>query len=149
MAFSIAFTAESSCYPYDDRTTPAASGLLTLGATKETFLSSLYEWTRKDYERQWRQAIAAILFQKSKAALITSYGSPDNATHLEWRPMYVVGGTVYFQHHLLFYDQLPKPFSIENAFRFLRDRQTTNEEGKRISEWEVSLAELEDFARSL
>ena len=145
MAFSIAFTAEPLCYPYEDPTTPAASGLLTFGATKETFLSSLYEWTRKDYEQQWRQAIAAILFQKSKAALITSYGSPDNATHLEWRPMYVVGSTVY----LLFYDQLPKPFSIENAFRFLRDRQTTNEEGKRISEREVSLAELEDFARSL
>jgi hypothetical protein len=63
--------------------------------------------------------------------------------------MYLVGNTVYFQNHLLFYDQLAKPFSIESPFSFLRGRETTNEDGRRISEWEVSLSEVQAFASTL
>lgn len=149
MAFSIAFEEKPLSYPYDDRTTPAASGLLTLGTAREGFRSSLYQWGVEDYERQWKQALTALLNKKNKAALITSYGSPDVATHLEWWPMYLVGAIVYFQNHLLFYDKLPTRFSMESAFSFLPDRNTVNEEEGRISEWEVPLAEVEAFARSL
>lgn len=148
MTFSIAFEKKPLCYPYDDRTTPAASGVLTLGIAREAFLASLYQWKIEDYEEQWKQAITILLSKKSNAALITTYGSPDVATHLEWWPMYLVDNNVYFQNHLLFYAQLPRRFSLESAFSFLRDRNTVNEEGRRISEWEVPLAELEAFARS-
>jgi len=149
MAFSIAFEKKPLSYPYDDRTTPAASGLLTLGSARVGFLASLYQWKVEDYEGQWKQAITVLLNEKKKAALITTYGSPDIASHLEWWPMYVVGDIVYFQNHLLFYEQLPTQFSIENAFSFLRDRISVNEEGRPISEWEVRLAEVEEFGRSL
>jgi len=149
MAFSIAFEQKPLCFPYDDRTTPAACGLLTLGRARESFLASLYQWGVEDYERQWKQAVAVLLNKKNKAALITTYGSPEVATHLEWWPMYLVGDIVYFQNHLLFYEQLPGRFSMESAFSFLRDRDTVDEQGSRISEWEVPLAEVEAFARSL
>jgi hypothetical protein len=146
MTFSIAFQEGPPCYPYDDPSTPAAGGVLTLGVTQEEFLASLYQWRKEDYEKQWRHAISLLLNNKSKAALITTYGSPDISTHLEWWPMYLIGDTVYFQHHLLFYDQLPRRFSLDDALSFLRDRETTDEDEKRISEWEVSASEVERFA---
>lgn len=149
MAFSIRFEKKPLCYPYDDEITPAASGLLVLGVGRETFLASLFQWRAQDYERQWAQAIAALLKGKKKAALITTYGSPEVATHLEWWPMYLVGNTVYFQNQLLFYHQLPRRFSIESSFSFLGDRNTVNEEGKKISEWRVPLTEVEAFAESI
>jgi hypothetical protein len=149
MAFSITFRNEAVSYPYDDRTTPAASGVMVLGDTEEHFLASLYQWGQEDYEKQWRHAMEVLLDETDKAALITTYGSPDVATHLEWWPMYLVGSRVFFQNHLLFYHQLREPFSVDKALSFLRDRETIDAEGKTISEWSVSLSEVEAFAGTL
>jgi hypothetical protein len=149
MAFSITFRDERLCYPYDDLSTPAASGLLVLGEFQEGFLASLYQWSREDYERQWRQAIAALLHGMKKSALMTEYLSPETASHLVWWPMYLVEDRVFFQNHLLFYNQLKEPFSIENALSFVRDRKTASFEGEKLSEWSVHLSEVETFALTL
>jgi hypothetical protein len=148
MAFSITFQDEPLCYPYDDQSTPAASGLLVFGEFQEGFLASLYQWRREDYERQWRQAIATLLHRK-KSALITEYVSPQAASKLVWWPMYLVQDRVFLQNHLLFYNQLKEPFSIGNALSFVRDRETTGPEDEKISEWSVHLSEVEAFARTL
>jgi hypothetical protein len=147
MPFSISFQEEPLSYPYEDRTTPAASGVLVLGEANEHFTASLYQWSKEDYQRQWRQAVEVLLGGKDMAALITEYLGPEIATHLEWWPMYLVGEKVFLQNHLLFCDQLPGSFSVKNAFSFLRDRHTTNEQGETISEWSVCLSEVEVFAR--
>jgi hypothetical protein len=149
MAFSITFEGEPLSYPYENSATPAASGVLILGGLKESFLSSLHQWSQEDYLRQWKNAIELLIRDKDKSALITTYGSPEVATHLEWWPMYVMGNKVFIQDHLLFYDQLPGPFSIENVLSYLRKRAVTNPEGKIISEWEVSLSDVEAFAGTL
>jgi hypothetical protein len=148
MSFSIAFLDEPLSYPYEDPAAPAARGVLVLGDAREYFLASLYEWSKEYYESQWRHALKTILLGRDKAALITTYGSPENATHLEWWPMYAAEDAVFLQDHLLFYDRLTKPFSVQDAFSFLRDRQTTNEEGKAISEWMVSFSDVKEFARA-
>jgi hypothetical protein len=149
MSFSIGFLDEPTSYPYDDPATPQARGVLILGEADEYFGSSLYQWSKKDYEAQWRQAVKVLLDGKDRAALITEYVGPEAATHLEWWPMYVVGNEVFIQNHLLFYDQLAEPFWIEKQFSFLCDRTVTNEEGKKISEWVVPMPEVEEFARAL
>jgi len=148
MSFSIEFLDEPPGYPYDHPSTPQARGILILGEAKEYFGSSLYQWSKKDYESQWGHAIKTLLGGKDRAALITEYVSPEDATHLEWWPMYVVGNAVFIQNQLLFYDRLAEPFSTKNAFSFLQERRNTNEEGKRISEWAVGMPELEEFARA-
>jgi hypothetical protein len=43
MSFSIAFQEKPLFYPYHDRTTPAASGVLVLGDASEHFIASLYQ----------------------------------------------------------------------------------------------------------
>ena len=149
MSFSIGFLDEPLSYPHDDPATPEARGVLVLGDSKEYFGSSLYQWKKKDYELQWRQAVKALLDGKDRAALITTYCGPEVATHLEWWPMYVEGKTIVIQDQLLFYDQLIKPFSLQEAFSFLRDRRTANAEGNKISEWIIGFPEVEEFGRAL
>ena len=149
MSFSIAFLDDPTSYPYDDPATPQAKGVLILGEAREHFGSSLFQWSKKEYETQWRYAIKALLDGNDRAALITEYVGPQAATHLEWWPMYVVDNAVFIQNHLLFYDQLTQPFSLQNPFSFVPDRRTTNEEGKKISEWTVAIPEVEEFARAL
>jgi hypothetical protein len=60
--------------------------------------------------------------------------------------MYREGETVYLQDHLLFYTQLKEPFSLDAPFASLRDRETISAEGQPISEWSVSLSEIQQFA---
>jgi hypothetical protein len=108
-----------------------------------------YEWSKEDYESQWRRAIKTLLTDRDRSALITTYGSPEVATHLEWWPMYAQEEIVSVQDHLLFYDQLTSKFSIPNAFSFIRSRKTKDEEGNAVSEWRVNLAEIEGFAGAI
>ncbi|WP_263365363.1 hypothetical protein [Edaphobacter bradus] len=145
MSFSISFLGEPVFY---DEQTPMATGELVLGEFKENFVASLYQWNKADYEAQWRDAIKAIL-KGSKSALAVWYVAPEFSDNLEWWPMYREGNVIHVQNHLLFYDQLTRPFSQENMLSFIRDRRTINEDGERISEWSVELSEVEEFARAL
>jgi hypothetical protein len=147
MPFSIGFH-EPPSYPYDDPATPQAKGILILGEAKEYFGSSLYQWSKKEYESQWGHAIKTLLDGKDRAALITEYVRPEASTHLEWWPMYLIGNSVFIENQLLFYDQLAEPFSEQNAFSFLGERRTMNGEGKKISQWAVGMPDLEEFARA-
>jgi len=148
MAFSIKFLDEPLVYPFVDPKTPAAPGLLVMGDSRERFCSSLHQWSKEQYENQWRQAISSLLGGGAKVALIVEYLSRDIASKLEWWPMYKQGEIVYLQNQLFFYDQVPKPFSLDTPFESLRDGAVVNEEGHRISEWRVSLSEIEQFART-
>ena len=149
MPFSIEFLDEPLLYPFDDVETPAAPGVLIMGNAKEGFYSSLYDWKKQQYESQWQRAIRVLLSESSKAALIVEYLSPEVASHLEWWAMYREGETVYLQNQLLFYEQLATPFSLDSPFASLHDRATIDPEGTSISEWSVSLSEVEQFARMI
>jgi hypothetical protein len=84
-----------------------------------------------------------------KSALITEYCSPETASHLVWWPMELVEDRMLFQNHLLFLSQRKEPFFIENALSFVRDRQSTNSEGEKLSEWSVPLSEIVRLARTI
>jgi hypothetical protein len=146
MPFSIQFLDEPLRYPFDDANTPGAPGLLVMGESKEGFCSTLYQWSKQQYESQWERAIDVLLNESLKAALIVEYIGPDAGSHLEWWAMYREGETVYLQDQLLFYSQLSEPFSLDAPFESLRDRETINAEGQKISEWSVSLQEIKRFA---
>jgi hypothetical protein len=50
---------------------------------------------------------------------------------------------------LLFLDEIKEPFDLSNPHQYVRDRETVSEEGYRISEWEVSLADITAFLNEL
>ncbi len=145
MSFSISFLDEPVFY---DEQTPMAVGELVLGDYRESIHASLFQWSKLDYEAHWRKAIETLL-EGPKSALIVEYVSPEFATHLVWWPMYRIENVVYIQNHLLFYDHLPQPFSLDNMLSIIKDRVTVNEDGNRISEWSVKLSDVQDFARTL
>ena len=148
MSFSISFLEEPLFFPYDDESIPAAAGRLALGDEHEGFHASLFLWTKRDYETQWRQAIRTLLSGADRAALITEYIGPG-AGRLWWWPMYKIDETVYLHEQILFFNQLKEPFLLARAFSFIGDRQTINDEGDVISEWSASLLEVQEFADSL
>ena len=96
MAFSIAFVDEPLEYLADDHSIPFAIGEIRLGVFRENFASSLYTWSKTDYEAQWKGAIEHLLSGNEKAALMTEYINPHEATHLRWWPMFSEDQKVYF-----------------------------------------------------
>jgi CdiI N-terminal domain len=156
LPFSIKFIDEPLEYLSDDVSVPSAIGQITIGDFKEEFAACLYTWSKSGYESQWRRALDHLLAGNGKAALMTEYINPEESTHLRWWPMYRVDETVYFQEHILFFENAPddfvklrEPFSLDRQFTYVRDRRTTNENGEQLSEWNVSLADVETFASTL
>lgn len=147
MAFFIRFLDEPP--HYEKGMAPSARGLLSIGDWSEGFHSSLYLWTKSDYERQWRQAIRELLSGAAKAALITEFLTPDVSSHLVWWPMYRKDETIYIQNHLLFFEDLTKPSSPDSPLSSLRDREITSKDGDLISEWTLPVSELFLFSVSL
>jgi hypothetical protein len=144
MSFSISFLDEPVIY---DESDPTAAGRLVIGDWEEVFVSSLFHWSKEDYEAQWLNAIKLLLNGEEKAALIVEYLGPE-AGRLWWWPMYKVESTVYLREQILFFDKLKGPFSLEKAFSFVKERQTFNEDGLAFSEWGESVSEVQEFANA-
>jgi hypothetical protein len=150
MAFMILFTDESNEYP-GDGSTPWAVGRIVAGELDESFRSNLYDWDKHAYESQWLQSLERLLKGDEKAVLITSYVHQRAVSNLEWWALYRGKcDTVHVQNHLPWFDQqLKREFSVADASKFLRDRVTVNEDGNRLSEWDVPLKDIELFVAQL
>lgn len=146
MSFSIRFTGEPDQYLGDDPSVPFAMGRIVAGGLDEGFASTLYEWSKHDYEVQWFRSLEQLITGEVKVALITQYLNPAESPNLEWWALYRgEGDVVYVQNQLRFYDQLGSDFSVPQANNFVAERITVNEDGNRISEWEVPFAEITFF----
>jgi hypothetical protein len=141
--FHISLTDES-VHELDPGVT-AVYGEIKIGDFSHKFIACLDSWNRDRYERHWRAAIAKIVGGSDRSALITSYVEPIHSSHLMWWPLYREKNSVYFQNHMLFYDQLEEPFSVERPWDSVRERRTVNPEGKRISEWVMHIDSLSEF----
>jgi hypothetical protein len=138
IAFSIRFEDVPLEYPYEDPATAAAMGVIVLGSYCEEFLASLAEWTVEEYRNHWRSSILQILRGADRAVLITTFGSPTIASHLEWWALYRVDKNVFSQNQLVFYADIAGVFDVSQAVKFLKERRTKTDEGAPISEWNVS-----------
>jgi len=143
--FSIGFTDEPVEYPYDDVTIAAAPGLLVMGKTFEGFLANLALWDKQAYEAHWLHELKSIFDGASKATLIVSYDDPKLSYNMEIWPVYRDGDWIRLQNRLLFYESLPANFFVTEISSYLRDRETMNEEGQKLSEWSVGMRDLENF----
>jgi contact-dependent growth inhibition (CDI) system CdiI-like immunity protein len=143
--FSIRFTNEPLEYPFDDKTIPCAPGMLVLGNWFEEILANLSVWSKADYEAHWVRELDALVKRTSKVALIVSYNDPRFSSNMEiWR-VYREGEWAHFQNQIPDYGSFPQPFKIEELSQLISDRRVMNDEGDRISEWKVSVREIEYF----
>lgn len=123
----------------------ACMGIIRIGSFQEKFSASLMYWKADEYKRHWSEAIARIISSNDISALITSMVNPENGSHIFWWPMYRIGKNVFFQNHILFFDQLASPFDESNPFIHVPQRMILNEDGERISEWVLPINELKIF----
>jgi hypothetical protein len=150
VAFSIGFTGVPNQFLHDDPSIPSAIGQIVAGELKEEFVSSLYEWTKEDYVLQWVVSLRRFLDGADRAVLITFYANSKESSNLEWWALYRgESGIVHVQNHLPWFENLDREFSVSDAERFLKDRITVNEDGNRLSEWNVPLSDIESFFSAL
>jgi hypothetical protein len=150
VSFSICFTGEPDQYLDDDPSVPYSIGRSVAGGLDEGFASTLYEWSKHEYETQWLRSLERLISVEMKVVLITQYVNPAECSNLEWWALYRGNDdVVHVQNHLRFYNQLGSDFSVADASKFLAERITVDEDGNRISEWEVPLAEIRFFVEGI
>jgi hypothetical protein len=88
MSFSIYFRGEPDQYLGDDPSVPFAMGRIVAGELDERFASTLYEWSKRDYEAQWLRSLQRLVNGDTKVALITQYLNPAESSNLEWWALY-------------------------------------------------------------
>jgi CdiI N-terminal domain len=146
VTFSICFTDKPNQYLDDDPSIPSAIGRITAGQLDEEFVSSLYEWDKETYERQWLDSLQRFVNGANKAVLITWYVNSKESSNLQWWALYRgANGVVHVQNHLPWYHNFGREFSAEDATSFLHDRIAVNEDWLAISEWNFHLSDIEVF----
>jgi CdiI N-terminal domain len=141
--FSIAFTGN-----FDDEDPLVAIGELTLGADHEYFESVLGFWELDEYEKSWTAGLRRLLDGASISCLATSVTDPSTANFVEIWPLYRSGDDVYVQNRLIFMDQLPRAFDTAAPWESVEPRSVTDEDGRKISEWQVSRSDIQEFLDS-
>lgn len=63
--------------------------------------------------------------------------------------MYRDQETVYVQHHILFFNKLSSPFNEKDPFSSVPQRRVVDEDGNQLSEWSVSVKEIETFLQGI
>jgi CdiI N-terminal domain len=73
---------------------------------------------------------------------------PRDATFVTTWPLYRNQEEVRVQNRLLFLDELPAPFEPGASWESVDPRTIVDEEGRPISEWHITLMDIEDFLDS-
>jgi hypothetical protein len=118
------------------------SGVLEIGDFKENFYASVSYWDKSKYSKQWKTACERLLDGNLKSALVTNIYNPSTANFLFWWVLYLSGNNVYIQNHILFLNELDKPFDEGKLYDFVPDRETETEDGESVSEWKIDIHEV-------
>lgn len=139
------FSIELDNKPFEIEGDLVVSGVLTIGDFNEKFQASLCYWDRTKYLSQWKEALQRLLSGESCTALVTTMYDPDSANFIFWWVMYLIGNKVHVQNHVLFLDELQRPFDEARLYSFIPEHNAQTEDGTPISEWLVEISEIEAF----
>jgi hypothetical protein len=145
MPFSIEFPPEAAEEIWEGE--KIRMGRITLGDFTEQFMVFLHFWSPIEYEVQWRDAVRRIVSGSQVEALITEMHDLKTARHLVLWPMYREGDQVFVQNRLLFLENLGRPLKLELVIAGMGERQTVNKDVHKISQWSVSIDELQIFLK--
>lgn len=123
----------------------ARTGVITIGTFQERFVAPITFWQVRDYQRQWSEGLRRIVSGSEKSCLITALRDPRASKMLFWWPLYREEEDVFVQNSILLFDHLERPFDVRDPYASINERITINEEGQLISEWRVSVHDIEAF----
>ena len=137
---------------YPDAQKKFVKGYIDFGTTREEmqrreewFISPLHMWSVQDYEKHWIEALERMVCGQDQSALIVSLGTLMPDDYIGWWPMWRFGETVKFHEQMLFSSQLSEPFDIADSYVHVSEYHEVNEDGHRLSEWEVSVSDIAAF----
>jgi hypothetical protein len=120
-------------------------GRTTMGKFSERFLASLSLWSRADYERQWLEAARRLLAGEERTAFFT------NAFQFWWI-MWREGSEIVVRQQFLIPELLeelgPAPDLKRTPYELIGPRETDGEPDEQISEWRISVANMQAFLDS-
>jgi hypothetical protein len=122
-----------------------ALGVIRIGSFRESFSSILGFWSLEDYRANWITATRRLLGVAEVSCLLTSVPNPAKANFFTVWPLYRSGDHVYVQNQLIFADDLNGDFDPDAPWQYVEPRTTIDEDGTRISEWQVSSVDIEEF----
>jgi hypothetical protein len=125
-----------------------ALGEIVIDDFHEIFRSSLSHWNTNKYLLQWREGLQRICNGHHKSCLIASMFNPTSANFIFLWTLYLDGDIVHVQNHLLFLDGLESPFLESEPYASVRDREIINDEGEKISEWDVNINTIKEYLAS-
>lgn len=140
-SFSIDFTG------FDEQDPTVAIGVIRLGEDHEHFESVLGFWGLDDYKAIWAAGLRRLVAGASRSCLATSVTDPSSANFVEVWPLYREESDVYVQNQLLFLDQLPRELDPTEPWESVDPRSVVDEDGQRISEWRVSIDDIDEFLK--
>jgi hypothetical protein len=147
MAFSIRFVEKGNSYLALDE--GLMVGQIEIDSFKEFFESSMSYWNKEQYIDQWKNGLKRIIGGYNESCLITSIYDPSHSIFLFWWSLFRLENTVIFQNQLLFVKDLKGLFDPSNPYQHIKKREIADDEGRQISEWEISITEIELFLSSL
>jgi hypothetical protein len=138
--FDIAFTTDTSeRQNLDGVEWDGLRGRTTLCAYTEEFVAPLGRWGRPDYERQWVEAANRLLGPAARAGFFTT-------AFQFWWVMWREGEAIFLHEEFLTPDRLTRVSDYRAApYHLIEDRRTHNDEGTRISEWQLTVADIRGF----
>jgi len=116
----------------------ALRGRTMLGEYQEEFLAPLGYWSRVDYQRQWVEAARRLLAGAERTGFFTS-------AFQFWWIMWREGAAVYVHEQAMVEDSLIAPFDPADPYHQIGERYTVSEDGAEVSEWRLSVADIEEF----
>jgi len=110
----------------------------------ENFEMEMRFWNSEQYQKQWREAVTMLVKgSRDKTCLFTSIFNPEYSNFFNCWILYRFKENVLIHNNLLFLDQLEKPFDLQNPYDALPEYQRITEDGEAISEWSVTVKDLE------
>jgi hypothetical protein len=120
-------------------------GEIIIGDFQDFFHSSLSYWNQQQYLKQWKEGINRICRGEAYSSLITDMYDPNSSNIVQWWVLRCHQDIILVRNELLFLEVLKKPLIEEEIFQYIEDRPAVNKNGKKISEWELNLSDLQNF----
>ena len=118
-------------------------GFTILGRHAERFAAPLHFWGESAYEDQWRRGVERLVGGADTSCLVTWMHDPLDDQLAQWWELYRRGDTVAVHERLW----VPGhgPLDPEAIYETVPPYQHQTDEGHRISEWRLPLADFADY----
>lgn len=128
------------------RNDQTALGRILIGSFCERFELITSYWSTLDYQEHWQNALHYLISHRQSAVALMTWMAPVSveAIRRAWI-LYRENDRVFVQERVFIPGEHPATFDNNEMMVNLRPRETRDEEGNKISEWETSVAAIKGF----